>query len=66
MVRIVYTLLGAIKNKQNYMIAQDARRYASRHPMAKVIQQLFEKENIELNIQLEEEQLEQQHKQSEE
>jgi hypothetical protein len=37
------------------MIAQDAKRYASRHPMAKVIQQLFEKENNEMNIHIEEE-----------
>lgn len=50
MIRIVYTILNAIKNQQEYMIAYDARRYASRHPMAKVIQQLFEKENQEMDM----------------
>lgn len=40
------------------MIAYDARRYASRHPMAKVIQQLFEKENKEMDLILQEEEKE--------
>lgn len=33
---------------------QDAKRYASRHPMAKVIQQFYEKENNHANIDLDE------------